>query len=66
MTWQQLGKRIADMTPREQAQPVRFVEPYDKDRAGFAVQLVRAIEDILVGEGTGDEVCVPTGEWMLR
>ena len=66
MTWQQLGKRIADMTLREQAQPVRFVEPYDKDRAGFAVQLVRAIEDILVGEGTGDEVCVPAGECMLH
>ena len=30
------------------------------------VQLVRAIEDILVGAGTGDEVCVPAGEWMLR
>ncbi len=66
MTWQQLANRIADMTPREQAQPVRFVEPYDKDRAGFAVQLVRAIEDILVGAGTGDEVCVSAGEWMLR
>ncbi len=64
MTWQQLGKRIADMTPREQSQPVRFVEPYDKDRAGFAVQLVRAM--ILVGEGTGDEVCVPAGERMLN
>lgn len=66
MTWQQLGQRIADLTPREQSKPVRFVEPYDDDRAGYAVQLVRATEDILVGEGRGAEVCVPAGEWMRR
>ena len=38
----------------------------DKDRTGYAVQLVRATEDILVGERNGDELCVPAGDWMLR
>ena len=66
MTWQQLADRIAVMTPQEQTRPVRFVEPYDKDRVGYAVQVVRATEDILVGEENGDELCVPAGEWMLR
>ena len=66
MTWQKLTDRIATMTPDEQARPVRFVEPYDKDRVGHAVQLVRATEDIFVGERDGDELCVPAGEWMLR
>jgi len=66
VTWQQLGDRIAAMTPQGQAQPVRFVEPYDKDRVGYAVQVVRATEDIRVGEGDGDQLCVPAGEWMLR
>ena len=65
VTWQQLADRIAAMTPEEQTQPVRFVEPYDKDRVGYAVRLVRATEDIHVGEGNGDELCVPAGEWML-
>ena len=65
MTWQQLADRIAAMTRRERTQPVRFVEPYDKDRVGYNVQLVRATEDILVGERNGDELCVPTGDWMF-
>ena len=66
MTWQQLADRIAAMTPDERAQAVRFVEPYDEDRVGYAVQLVQATEDILVGERDGDELCVPAGDWMLR
>ncbi len=66
VTWQQLADRIAAMTPEEQTQPVRCVEPYDKDRVGYAVQLVRATEDIYVGERNGDQLCVPAGEWMLR
>ena len=66
MTWQELADRIAAMTPEERAQAVRFVEPYDKDRVGYAVQLVQATEDILVGERNGDELCVPTGDWILR
>ena len=66
MTWQQLADRIAAMTPQERARPIRFVEPYDKDRVGYAVQVVRATEDILVGELNGDELCVPTGDWIFR
>ncbi|MCH7591999.1 MAG: hypothetical protein IH989_04355 [Planctomycetes bacterium] len=66
MTWKHLADRIAAMTPQERARPVRFVEPYDKDRVGYAVQLVQATEDILVGERNGDELCVPAGDWMLR
>ena len=50
MKWRQLADRIAAMTPQERAQAVRFVEPYDKDRVGYAVQLVRATEDIHVGD----------------
>ena len=66
VTWQQLADRIAAMTPDEQAQVDRFVEPYDKDRVGYSVQLVQATEDILVGERNGDELCVPTRDWMFR
>lgn len=54
------------MPPPEREQPARFVEPYDKDKAGYFVEFVIAYEDILVGEGRGDEVFVAAGEWMLR
>ena len=66
MTWKELGEEIAAMTPVEQGQPARFVEPYDKDRAGFELDLVRATEDIRIGEDRGDVVFVLAGEWMLR
>lgn len=66
MTWKQLAEHIAAMPPPEREQPARFVEPYDKDKAGYFVEFVIAYEDILVGEGRGDEVFVAAGEWMLR
>lgn len=66
MTWSELADAIAKMTPAERENEVKFVEPYDKDKAGFSLELVKAEENIYVGEGTGEDLFVPEGEYMFR
>ena len=75
MTWKELVAFVqANMTPAEQDRPVRFLEPYDKDRAGHDVEPVRATEKLYTGDVSSDgeaaeegrEVFVPEGHWVLR
>jgi hypothetical protein len=70
MNWSQLKEKIEEMTPQQLLQKVRFIEPYDKQRAGYFLKVAYAKRDLMV-EGdpeTGDEgevVFVKTGEPFL-
>lgn len=71
MNWNELNEAIRAMPALHRAQEVRFVEPYDKQRAGYYVEIVFAEEDITIegGDQPWDEpeqVFVLEGEPFLR
>ena len=37
MNWTELKEQIEKMSPEQRLQEVRFIEPYDKERAGYPV-----------------------------
>jgi hypothetical protein len=53
MNWNQLKEQIEKMTPEQRTQDVRFIEPYDKQRAGYCLDLVYAEQDLTV-DGWGE------------
>ncbi len=67
MTWNELHAAIEKMSPKERGQEVRFIEPYDKEKAGYNVLLHFAREDLLVGGGDEpEEVFVRRDEPFLQ
>jgi hypothetical protein len=67
MTWRELANAISAMPSRYLDQSARYVEPYDKDRDGYEVDLITAEEDIYVGPAEdGVRVFVKAGEPFLR
>ncbi len=66
MNWNELSEQIEKMSPLQRLQEVRFVEPYDKERAGFDLAVVCAAEDLGVdSEDEPDTVFVRAGEPFL-
>ena len=70
MNWNELNAEIGRMTPQQRLQEVRFVEPYDKQRAGYYLQVVFPREDLTIdGESDpsddSDVVFVRKGEPCL-
>ena len=45
MTWNQLSQFIDRICPSERDAQVKFIEPYDKERAGFCVDADFATRD---------------------
>jgi len=55
------------MSPIERRQKVRFIEPYDDERAGYEVALQFAQEDVFIGGGDEPEIVfVRRGEPFLQ
>ncbi len=51
MTWEDLAKRILEMTESERTQTVQYREPWDESPEIFAVDLHNALEDLRDPEG---------------
>jgi hypothetical protein len=67
MTWNELGQFIEQMDPAKRAGTVKFIEPYDKERAGHCVTASYAVENVMLGEEDGQEdVFVRLGEPFLE
>ena len=67
MTWEELARRIASMTPQERQRPVQFVGAYDgPTRRVFTVEVVNAHEDVYYGISIGSERVLVEGEAYLR
>lgn len=63
MTWDDLLRRILEMSESERAQTVQYREPWDDDAEIFAVNLDEALEDLVDSEG---EVKIKKGESFLE
>lgn len=65
MTWRDLANAISALPPEQLEQPVRFVEPYDKDRDGHLPVLVIAKKDIYVGPRGEETLFAKAGQPIL-
>jgi hypothetical protein len=66
MNWNELSEQIEKMSLQQRLQGVRFIEPYDKERAGFDLAVVYAAGDLTVdSEDEPDTVFVGAGEPFL-
>jgi hypothetical protein len=67
VTWKDLKQFIEGMPPEDRDGEVRFIEPYDKERAGYCLDAGYAREDLTVGGGDEPEtVFVRNGEAFLE
>jgi hypothetical protein len=67
MTWNNLKRFIESMHPEDREREVKFIEPYDKERAGYCVDVHYAVEDLTVGSGDDSEAAfIRAGEPFLR
>lgn len=63
MTWDDLAKRILEMTDGERCQVVQFRESFDKLAETIPVDICEAKQDLLSPEGY---VTIPKGDWFLQ
>ena len=66
MTWSQLAEAISMLSPEQLEQPVRFVEPYDKDPDGHFPVLVVPTHDVYIGPRDEEVLFTKAGEPVLR
>ncbi len=63
MTWDELAKRILEMTDSERAQTVQYFEPWDDAAEIFAVDVMVAQENLSDPEGV---IQIQKGENFLQ